>query len=523
MSRRCSRAWRRLSQRPRLAVAACFAASSAISIVITSVYLPAPRLHDEFSYLLAADTFAHGRVANPTHPHWVHFETFHVLHEPAYASKYPPLQGAVLAFGKVVLGHAIAGAWLATALAAAACCWMLQGWLPGRWALLGGALVALHTGIQFYWSQSYWGGSLALAGGALLFGALPRLLRGPRPCDALLLATGVAILANSRLYEGFVASALVAVVLGVKLLGPGRPPLAATLRRLVLPAGALLAVVAVAMGVYNQRVTGDPFTLPYQVYEAAYSINPVFLWQEPRPAPVYRHAQMELFYQGWVREQLEAQRALPEVLRRKGAMLWFFAMPSLAFPLLLLPFVERSRRMALAGALLVLAFAATLAVPGTHAHYFAPAAPLLFLLAVQGLRHLRCTRWGRRRVGAVLVAGLVALQVAMVPVAFAIHATTTPPERAWADFRVGILDSLSQTPGRHLVLVRYGPRHSPHEEWVYNEADIDGARVVWARDLGPAGNRDLLAHFDDRRVWTLATDTEPLELLEVERGAAQRD
>jgi hypothetical protein len=58
---------------------------------------------------------------------------------------------------------------------------------------------------------------------------------------------------------------------------------------------------------------------------------------------------------------------------------------------------------------------------------------------------------------------------------------------------------------------------------VYNEADIDGARVVWARDLGPAGNRDLLAHFDDRRVWTLATDTEPLELLEVERGAARRD
>ena len=360
MRGRCARAWWTLSQRPRLAIAACFTASSLVSVAITSVYLPAPRLHDEFSYLLAADTFARGRVANPTHPQWVHFETFHVLHEPVYASKYPPLQGAVLAFGKVALGHAITGAWLATAFAAAACCWMLQGWLPGRWALLGGALVALHTGIQFYWSQSYWGGSLALAGGALLFGALPRVLRAPRPGDALLLAAGVAILANSRFYEGFVVSALVAVVLSAKLLGPGRPPLGATLRRLVLPAGALLAVVAVAMGVYNQRVTGDAFTLPYQVYEAAYSINPVFLWQEPRPAPAYRHAQMELFYQGWVRDQFEAQQSLLEVLRRKGDMLWFFLMPCLAIPLLLVPFVERSRRMALAGALLILAFAAAI-------------------------------------------------------------------------------------------------------------------------------------------------------------------
>ena len=40
--------------------------------------------------------------------------------------------------------------------------------------------------------------------------------------------------------------------------------------------------------------------------------------------------------------------------------------------------------------------------------------------------------------------------------------------------------------------MRYGPHHVSHDEWVYNGADIDGAKVVWARDMDTRGNRELL-------------------------------
>src|SRR5260370_14538757 len=147
--------------------------------------------------------------------------------------------------------------------------------------------------------NSYWGGPSAAIGGALVLGALPRMMKRLRLHYALIMGLGAAILAASRPYEGGTLCLAVGGVLLVWMFGKHRPPFAFSLTRLVLPMVFILSLTAAGVGYYFFRVTGSPFHLPEVVQRIPYGMAPIFLWDSAGPEPVYRHHALRDFSAVW--------------------------------------------------------------------------------------------------------------------------------------------------------------------------------------------------------------------------------
>ncbi len=219
---------------------------------------PPPQIHDEFSYLLQGDTFAHGRIANPTPPFWQHFESEYVLMNPAYASQYQPAQGIVLAVGEVLFRHPWFGVWLSVGLMCALFAWALGYVLPPAWALFGAFVAALQFGIFGFWMNSYFGGAAAAGAGAIVVGSLARMRAARKGAHRprRFAPSGSSCCLPHGLFEAVLWSLCGVGVddcSDVAAVGSAPPPVA-----VCIPFAAGFLAGSAALAWYNWEVTGNP-------------------------------------------------------------------------------------------------------------------------------------------------------------------------------------------------------------------------------------------------------------------------
>jgi len=467
--------------------------------------IPQPRVQDEFSYLLAADTFAHGRLTNPTPPFWEHFEAPHILVRPTYMSKYPPAQGMALALGQVLAGAPIVGVWLSATAAAVGIYWMLLGFVPPGWALLGGIVGAIHPQM-LAWGQVYWGGSVAIFGAALVLGAWGRLMRQASARAAIVLAIGLGVLANSRPYEGLIVSIPLMAGLLIRILARPNP------WRVLLPLAATLSVTGAWMGYYNFRITGNPLRMPFVEYSAQYDVYPKFWFLPARPPPVYRNEVMRSLHTEWERGDYDRMRTIGGICAVAMKRLWQFiainAQPLLLLiPLLAAVALGREPRLRWVWLAMGVFLAGIWAESWLLPHYAAPAIPLALLLMVAGWEWLARWRPGNTEMGKILV-----LAIFCGFVAGAVGWAVWLPQPATQRFgRVDLIAASPLQSGRHLVFVRYLPGHLLDDEWVYNGADPQHSDIIWARAMG-GSDMPLIRYFANRQVWLLDVGKDALSL-----------
>jgi hypothetical protein len=492
----------RLAQKPGWSMAILTLLPIALRLALLPQYpIPTPNVSDDSSYLLIADTLRHFRLANPAHPLHQFFETYFVLQEPSYASIFPLGQGLLLTIGW-------AGVALSVGALCALCYWMLRAWVTPGWALVGGLLAVIEFGPLSQWMNSYWGGALAACGGCLVFGALPRLHGGGRVRYATLLGLGIGVHWLCRPYETIllILSVLIFLMRDWRLLA--KPALYA----------AIVLVPAIALSLWqNKEVTASWTMLPYQLSQYQYGVPTTFTAQPiPTPhRPLTREQQLDYEQQSQVHE-MAGNYWMRWVSRLRFYRFFFLPPLWLALPAFLL--CLREFRFAWVFMTVLLFSLGTNFYPYFYTHYIAASTCLFVLISVVGLE--RISRWNLEAARI-----LIFLCAAHFLFWYGLHASRnnelyvamTPFENVDAinhgdpEGRIAIRRQLEAAPGRQLVFVRYWPQHQ-FQEWVHNAADIDGARIVWARDLGPDENQKLLRYYPDCTAWLLEPDAHPPRL-----------
>jgi hypothetical protein len=323
----------------------------------------------------------------------------------------------------------------------------------------------------------------------------------------------------TRPYEGLLFCLPAAGLLLVRILRPNKAAFRLMTSRVVVPIASVLVLTGAFLAYYNFRVSGNALLMPYVLNQRTYVVVPPFSWQPLRPQPpAYRNQEMRSFYTGW-----EVSEYYKTIAVGFAKMTWikfktywaFYFGPLLSIPLLAIPRVLVDRRIRF---LLIVIAITTVGVEfenWIHPHYIAPLTCLLLAVVLQCMRHLQFWRWRSWAVGWAIVwavvVGCFALDAVWVS-AGAVHINDARLYMAGDQERATIARRLGQTPGSHLVIVRYTPSHPVYREWVYNRGDIEHAKVIWARDLGQECNEKLIGAYTGRSVWLIEPDINPTEL-----------
>ncbi|HVH86927.1 MAG TPA: hypothetical protein VM912_09390 [Terriglobales bacterium] len=508
---------RQLANRKKLAVALCATLALVPRAMLLPVMpIPKPQIVDEFSYILGAETLAKGRLTNPVHPLWQHFESFHINMVPTYESQYQPAPSAFMALGLILGKSCWWGVWLATGLMCAAICWALQPLIGPAYALLAGVYSAFKYSIGSQYSDSYWGGSVCALGGALTLGALIRIIQTRSAKWAPWLVLGVGLLANSRPYEGFLFALPLALGLLVWVVRTH------TYIRILAPTMALGVILVGWMAYFNYRGTGRPTEMPYTANFEQYHFVRPFFGMGMKPFPHYNNYEMAALFSAWEGTPGRLARTWSGIQKLEKTKFHFYYREHFA-PLLTLALIgcffcfRREQRSYLGftfSAVLIGLFAV---VWWPLSSYPAPLLVSFYGLAFLGIRYFGTARPRNYRLGRYWARGLAVavLIVPLINIPHEIHkASKIRYPLQWNEDRERVMHQLEAQPDNALVLVSYAPMHDPAQEWVYNTPDIDSQKVIFARALGAEKDCDLVHYYDNRRIWFVRVGLGPWARLE---------
>jgi hypothetical protein len=264
------------------------------------------------------------------------------------------------------------------------------------------------------------------------------------------------------------------------------------------------------MGFYNLSATGNPFRLPYQIHEATYAMAPLFLLQRASRQPEYRHEVIHEFHKFYAIPSYNNQRSILGFLVEDVCVLLtlgFRAINIFALPLILafsvLPAWMRRDRWARRALLIYIVLAlGMLAETFKGLHYAAPITGLMYFFILNAWRLAR--RNDQKITRLLWLTPILAIALLMISVRAAVMKDRT----SWHIKRAQLLEQMQHQDTDHLIIVRYGPGHAVHNEWVYNEADIDRAKVVFARAINSRQDCQLVEYFKSRQIWSLEIDSD---------------